>query len=262
MKGVIITVNYQNWELTKTFVTQMNQYVEQGCEIIVVDNSPEKEAKQRSEDDRYIYFASPMNLGYFGGAQYALARINAFEYDFVVICNNDVEIKNHDFLSTLYPYLSKYDVIAPQIRTPNGIQQNPHRSNPPSAFRKTFLHLYFLNYWFAKFLTWLITKKKVSLDLAKDPIGEQEIFSPHGAFVIFTKSYFSKGGGIDANYFLYGEEDSIAGQADKYNLKIGFVPALEVLHHESLTTGKGISRGKYKYQKQAYRYINKEYNLF
>ena len=88
---------------------------------------------------------------------------------------------------------------------------------------------------------------------------EQEIFSPHGAFVIFTKNYFNNDGYIDDGCFLYGEENSIEAIVQQNNLKIGFIPQLKVLHFESVTTGKGLSKIKYGFQKEANKYIKIKY---
>jgi len=88
------------------------------------------------------------------------------------------------------------------------------------------------------------------------------IYAPHGAFIIFSKSYFSKGGIIDDGYFLYGEENSTAAQAAKLNMKIGYVPEIKLIHKESMSTGKGLNKKKYAFQKQAFNYIKKKYTIF
>jgi GT2 family glycosyltransferase len=206
------------------------------------------------------YSKAHRNLGYFGAAKWQLAKLDFADKEFVIVSNSDVYILNEDFFYVLSQSLDMYDVIAPSIQTPEGIEQNPHRKSPYSLRRKMLFTLYFSNYVIASIIANVIAlKKSILRTTIIAEMSEQRICSPHGAFVIFTKNYFANNGYIDDGYFLYGEEDSISAIVEQNNLKIGFVPRLRVLHFESVTTGKGLSKTKYGFQKEARGYIKIKY---
>ena len=267
MKGLLVTVNFNNWKQTSDLINSLSEIGEQDLTIAIADNSPQatetRFINEFMETHKIFYLSLGNNPGYFGGAKLVIDNLGAENYDYIIICNNDIVIENTDFFQLLKGSLHKYDVIAPSIRTNDGILQNPHRKGPISVFRKVYSKVFFLNYYIAKLLVSFIRfKNKATAKMVYPEQIEEEIYSPHGAFVIFAKTYFEKGAIIDDGYFLYGEEDSIVGQAKKNSLKIGYLPQLKILHLESISTGKGFSKSKYSFQKKAYRYISKTYGLF
>jgi GT2 family glycosyltransferase len=264
-KGILLTVNYMNWAVTEKLVKSLICFGDINLEIIIVDNSPYEDKKNLKEliVSGVTYLKSPENLGYFGAARYAYDLLELMNFDYLIICNNDIIIESEDFFNILNKKIVEYDVIAPLIKTKDGIMQNPFQISKISLMRKIYYKIYFTSFLIAKISNWIISLKKKKQNYMKAVYQlERNIFSPHGAFIIFAKSYFEKGGEIDAGYFLYGEEVSIAGQAVKYGLSIGYIPQLKILHLESITTGKGLSRAKYTYQKQATKYINEKYGLY
>ena len=202
---------------------------------------------------------SGSNLGYFAGIKWAMERYPVKGLAYVMVCNNDIVLQSPDFFRVLEEKLQVWDVVAPSTKTNDGVEQNPHRQRKPSLFRKLYYRFYFASYIFAwmavKLIDW---KKKKGAGRKMEPT-ERAVFSPHGACIVLKDSYFNKGGIIDGNCFLYAEEDSIAALAAANRLKVGFVPELKVMHQESKATGKSISRKKYGFQKEAYRYIKKTY---
>ena len=93
----------------------------------------------------------------------------------------------------------------------------------------------------------------------KNDPNKREIYSPHGSFIILKKSYFSKGGKINDDVFLYSEEDSIAGECFENDFKVVFDPGLRVSHAESMTLGKKFTKFKWQHQKTAFYYVLKKY---
>ena len=263
-----ITVNFKNWDITKKLIKSLDKNSEVELTLFVVDNCAD------SSSDKFIneievknitlqIIKSKNNLGYFGAASYVLSNLNYLEFDFIIISNNDIEVIQNNFYSILFKYKT-YDIIAPSIRTLNGIEQNPHRINPISKIRKIYYSIYFSSYIVAYILNSLIKLKK-SLMSKIDNVDYSEpftIFSPHGAYLIFNKTYFIKGGFIDNGFFLYGEEDSIAAISFKHKFNIIFAPELKIIHHESITIGRRFSRIKFTYQKETFKYLKKKYPYY
>lgn len=199
------------------------------------------------------------NLGYFGGIQYGMSKYPVESLDYVMLCNNDILLPADDFFRVLKSKLQEWDIIAPSTRTLDNVEQNPHRLTKPSVWRKRYSRLFFSNYYVAWCCTQVIDlKKKMQASIHRIGV-DQAIFSPHGACIILNTVFFERGGSIDHPVFLYGEEDSIAAQADQLRLRVGFVPELKVMHLESRSVGKGFSRVKFEHQKTAYRYNRKMY---
>ena len=259
-RGRIYTVHYgQSISTTNEFIAKTKEYLGPNLDLVIINNSPE--FKIVTDDSKFIrIIESDNNLGYFGGIKKGIDEEPIVGMDYIIVCNNDTQILAPDFFTLLEKKIDDYDIIAPSIRTLENIEQNPHRETRIKLSKKCYYRLYFFNYYFAIVLSKLVgfKKRKVRRNLLPSQI-ERKIFSPHGAFLIFNRSYFDKGGVIDNGYFLYGEEDSIAAIAILKNMSIGFIPSLKILHQESITTGKKLSKKKYQFQKKAHKYIRHNY---
>jgi len=258
-RGRIYCVHYgANFEVTDNFITSLKPFLSENLELVIINNSIGLKI-DRLRYENVLIFNSLENSGYFGGIKNAMVLEPVDDCDYVMLCNNDILINTPHFFRILDEKLNTWDVIAPSTKTVNGVEQNPHRSKKPSKLRKFYYRIYFSGYIFA----WIFEKfydfrKSITSNIDSN-LEECEIFSPHGACIILNSTYFKKGGFIDDEYFLYGEEDSIAAIADRLKLKVGFVPDLKLLHMESASTGKSISNKKYLYKKSAYKYIKSTY---
>jgi GT2 family glycosyltransferase len=260
-KGRIYAVHYgENVDITKGFVDSLNPFLDEQLDLVLINNS-KKTALDNLKGKFITVLDTGDNLGYFGGVRYGLDHCPIDDRNYVIVWNNDIRILNLDFFEILDAKLDVWDIIAPSIITLDGIEQNPHRKHKPSRLRKIYYEWYCAYY----FLAWIFNvasrnwKKITKRDLKKPK--ESVVFSPHGACIVLKSTYFEKGGIIDHGYFLYGEEDSIAAMAERFELKVGFVPSLQVQHLESVSTGKGFSHKKYEYEKAAHGYIRKTYKF-
>lgn len=260
MRGRIYAVHYgEDTEVTRQFVNSVQRFLGTDLTMVLINNGP-KELFAHWLYPYVTFLDSESNLGYFGGIHYGMSRYPVENLDFVMICNNDILLPADDFFLVLKRKLQTWDVIAPSTRTMDNVEQNPHRTNKPSVWRKLYSRLFFLNYYVAWCCNQAYELKKNRQAKTKQNAVEKAIFSPHGACMILSTVFFKLGGNIDHPVFLYGEEDSIAAQADRLGLRVGFVPELEVLHLESRSLGKGFSRVKFEHQKAAYRYIQNIYS--
>ena len=106
-------------------------------------------------------------------------------------------------------------------------------------------------------LKWL----KKSAAIFTRPVASKikKIYAPHGSFVIFSNQYFKRGGWIDSNYEMYGEEVTTAEIAKKNKIPIFFVPELEVIHVVHSSTKSHSWKREFNYAKTAYLYYKNTY---
>jgi GT2 family glycosyltransferase len=275
-KGLFITVNYGNAEMTIDLLKNLFHLSGiESFEIAVVDNSPMDEDFQKLQEFKkslnqpsLMIFKPEMNLGYFGGANFILKNENYLnkEFQYVIISNNDIEIRDQNFFRKLMALNEDVAVIAPDIiSTLTGRHHNPHFLNPINRWQKFQYKLLFSGFLIGWILHQLRTlaKSLKNNNQVETEIHKQEIFSAYGAFMIFDKKYFQSGGFIDYGYFLYGEETSVSAQCRDLKLKILYCPELIVFHKEHTTTqSHGFKRKIYKLQRNAYMYIKKHYTDF
>ena len=273
-KSLLVIVNYKVAVDTLAYLDSLKILAHfDMLNVIIVDNA--SNANVISILNNYIRTNELQNVsllllsenkGYFKAFQYALASINIDQYEFIIISNNDMIIKDKDFFVKLRSNPSKSEVIAPRIislLTNNN--QNPHREREVSCVQKVMYKLFFMNYSLAKILIVLRKWQKHALesDRARDVDIERRIFSAHGSFMIFHKRYFDKGGYIDADYFLFGEEDSVAAICRMKKFSITYLPKLIVHHNEHRSTNSDqVTKEIYCHQKDSYLYIKNRYKGF
>lgn len=275
-KGLFIIVNYGFADLTIQLLK--NLYELQGVEnfrIAVADNSEDireieklNNYKNTLEQPSLLLYKSTRNLGYFGAVDFVLKKLEtkAEAYKYVIVSNNDVEIRDSDFFKKLMALNEDAAVIAPDIISVlTGKHHNPHFLKPLNSWQKFQYRLLFSGYAMGWLLyhTRMLFKSFKKKENNKMEIKKQEIFSAYGAFIIFKEKYFKSGGKIDHGYFLYGEETSVSAQCSAMNLKILCCPKLVVFHNEhTATQSRGFKRKIYKMQKNAYKYIKSNYPGF
>lgn len=262
MKGRIFAVHYgEDRAMTMALLRSMERFLGADLDLVLVNNGPV--GLFRDCLFPYVSFLeSGGNLGYFGAVALGLVRFPVQGLDFVMVCNNDIELLSDDFFSKLDVKLRDWDVVAPSTKTLEGVEQNPHRSVRPSWARKLYARLFFSNYLVAKLLTWAVDSKNKILSTVS--ITEERIvFSPHGACMVLKSTFFERGGSLEHPVLLYGEEDMVAAQAFHLGLRVGFVPELKVRHLECSSVGKGFSLEKFRHMREAYRYVRERFpNLF
>lgn len=272
-KILFITVNYCQADLTLQLLNNLFDMAGlQNVIIAVADNSPGEddfqklqEYKSNSGHDSLHLYKSPGNIGYFGAADFVMKQIGFTDevYQYLIISNNDIEIRDKDFFVKLLAMQNNAAVIAPDIvSTSTGKHQNPYRMNALSKSQQWQYRLLFSGYM----VGWLLYHSRVLIQSFNDTglssvkPERSAIYSAHGAFMIFTRKFFQHGGIIDHGYFLYGEEESTSAQCRQLKLEILLCPELVVFHNEHATTNyHGFIRKIYKMQQNAYRYIKKHY---
>ena len=275
IKTLLIPVIYNSYEkcidLLKS-ITNLNNL--ESLRIILVDNS---EKESNFEFEKFIqtlnlnieYVKTPFNLGYFGGAQYALGYYQELHPlpDYIIVCNVDIMFKQKDFFVNLYKESleSNVGIIAPSIISIRwGTDSNPQLLKKISSKKIQFLKLIssncvFINlYQISSYVKKIVGKK----DKKKLCLNQTQIYAPHGSIIIFRKIYFSRGGDLKHISFLFGEEIFLAEMAIKLNLKIIYLSSLKIFDFEHVSTGILYSKKICKYLNQSIKDIIKHYYQF
>lgn len=279
-----ICINYQNDEETSTFVRGLlRQEGDLAQTVMVVDNTMPPRAdgllRRMSEEDERICILYPeRNLGYFGGAAWAL-RTYASQSglpEWTIVCNTDMHLGQRDFLSNLSKLhsVSTHAVVAPAIFSELSRRDlNPHMKTRPSRLRMRSYKLLFRYYPIASsyhalaFAKAFLLRKYRSLcsivaaritSGAEDDLKTlqpQEIYAPHGSFIAFSRRYFESGGNLDHGAFLSGEELFVAETARRLGLRVVYDPRLMVIHCEHATFARYTSRQLLTFLREATDYI-------
>jgi GT2 family glycosyltransferase len=280
VKALIITVNYRGAADTLRLLESLRRLKGfSGIDVTVVDNfsadgssSAIRAAMSTLENVRLL--ESTINRGYFGGAKWALREYTCGGNsvpDWVVVCNNDIVIEDQDFLAKLFAHdPAAVGALAPEIRSERTkLDQNPFLKKRPDKKKLLTLRIWFSSYYLMLFKELLsapvrLGKEKLSNFMAspqKTPQGQelQSIYSPHGAFVIFSRKYFELGGEIDDGLVLYAEEFSVGEICRRLGLPVLHDKKLQVQHREHSSTRSQLTQPTYRRKREALHYVIAKY---
>ena len=270
---LVITVNYKNTIITENFIHSLeNLDASDKVELIVVDSESTPKTKENLQSllngsalkTRLIDSVS--NTFYWGGVALALKTLDlnyANGPSWIIACNNDILFSQREFISKLKELDStKYHVIAPSIlSTKTGENLNPYMAKPINIIGKLYYSIFYLNPSTARLIynTRKMSKKLFYSVFKKSIPKPGKIYAPQGSFIIFSNNYFLRGGYIDNNFKIFGEEISTAEIALNNNLEIHFLPELAVSHVEHSSMGTNYWSYWFYFSKEAYKYLKKTY---
>ena len=226
---LIITVNYKDTTVTEKFIRSLqNLNFSNDVDLVIVDSESTLQTKEQLEflvkntpfKTQLIF--SEKNTYYWGGVALALKtlQLNYNEHPhWIIACNNDIIFPQKDLikkLSKLDP--DKYPVIGPSIySSATGKNLNPFMDHPIRRLEKIYLSCFYLNHITARLMQISLKWSKKLVATLKRPLPSKikKIYAPHGSFMIFSNQYFNRGGWIDSNYEMYGEEVTTAEIAKK-----------------------------------------------
>ncbi len=252
---VFIVLHYLTFEDTRECVSSIIEHIEyDNYKILIIDNASPNNSRQllekqykENEKVKTIFltenlgFAQGNNIGY----QYAIENMRA---DFVIAINNDIIIKEKDFIKIVVETYAAdfYHVLGPDIIDLNGLHQNPHRKDlfdmkrVKSIIRnrtiinaylklKKFLHLEnrinFVEKWDSKrglaeqsTIDWRVKQRNIVLQ------GSCYVFSPQ--FVAENTLAFCP------DTFMGLEEEILAFQCKVKNYETLYLPDIQVIHKE------------------------------
>ncbi|NQU33063.1 MAG: glycosyltransferase family 2 protein [Bacteroidetes bacterium] len=218
----IITVNYNQAEVTCALIESLNKITYPNFEVIVVDNNSVEDdpsiIKQRYPN--IIYIENPINYGFAAGNNFGLMRARG---DYVLLLNNDIEVPSN-FMEPLIEKLErnpKIGAVSPKIKfyyQPDTIQyagftpiNNITMRNASIGFRE---------------------KDKGQYDVDK------ETAYTHGAAMMVPINVVKDVGLMSYIFFLYYEEADWCARIANAGYSMHYVHNSYVLHKESISTGK------------------------
>lgn len=280
-----ICVNYQNDEETIAFIRSvLRQEGDLAQTVIVVDNTVpprvDSPLRRASESDERICVLYPdRNLGYFRGAAWGLRKYTdqfGGLPEWVIVSNPDIELIQPDFLSNLSKFHSSttHAVIAPAIYSRLSRRDlNPHMKARPSRRRMRFYKALFrfyplsICYHVLAFVKSSVQREygrlrstansivKPTANRRRQAAQPEQIYAPHGSFVVLNRRYFEGGGNLDHGTFLCGEELFIAETARRLGLPVVYDPRLGVAHNERTPLRRGMSRQLLAFVREAASYV-------
>lgn len=252
-----ITVNFNNSTVTKNYIDNVSSFE---SIVIVVDNNSSIQDFSDLKDycvdkNNVILLRQKENFGYFKGLNKGLEYLKkaGMGRGFVIIGNNDLVFPDN-FKTILKQKNFSKDTLAivPDIYTLDGVHQNPHVVSRVSTARRIFYDIFYSNYYLGTFIRSFYLKFKTVNNIEKDE-EEKNIYMGIGAIYILTPNFFSHFDYLDDRVFLWGEEALFGNQIAGVNGKILYLPNLEVVHLESMSTSKIPNRIKYDQMKRSYR---------
>ncbi|MAS56094.1 MAG: glycosyltransferase [Nocardioides sp.] len=258
---LLVAVNYRSAPDVERLIESLRRGTSPEWRLVVVDNS-ESEAQSMllaricGGDERASVIVAPANLGYFGGARYALSVPSSLTAAWTVVTNVDVRMSS-SFVEALIA-LPDEGVIAPVIMSAvSGHDQNPHLRSRPGRWRARVWQLQMATTWSARLSIALWhAAKRARHRMRRDPgrdrgPGPFQIYAPHGSCVAFSRSYFQRGGTLDHEAFLFAEEITVGERCRLLGVRVMHEPSVMVFHEEHRSTGWWRSRRMIEWQRES-----------
>lgn len=245
-------------------VSNLELPINWALEVVVCDNSDDFQMIQDVDVQLSVYNPGE-NKFYFGGCWFALQKWqqeNGSLPEWVIVANHDLVLEDRFFVKMLSAHVDQdVGVVAPDVKLPNGIDQNPQILNRPSlfsmylrtiAFKHPFIYsMMNLRYTLKMKLKLLrITKQACSPCEPNPPHSDQiEIYCPNGSIFLFRKTFFDRGGSLASKALMYHEEFLVAERCRRMGLRILMDQNLHVVHNESTVIQLISSRIQYQWMK-------------
>lgn len=218
----IITVNYNQSEVTCKLLESLNRVTYPNLEVIVVDNHSQEDdptiIKQRFPN--IVFIANPINYGFAAGNNMGIMAANG---EFVMFLNNDTEVRP-DFMEPLIEKFRKnprIGAVSPKIRffhTPTTIQYAGYTEMHP------------------------VTIRNFAYGYREEDMGQHDedrlTACAHGAAMMVPMAVVYEIGMMSYIFFLYYEEGDYCARIRRAGYEIHYVHNSLIYHKESISTGK------------------------
>ncbi|MBO5317371.1 MAG: glycosyltransferase family 2 protein [Oscillospiraceae bacterium] len=266
----LILVDYNSLDSTIAYIERYQKAIQKSASshILIVETGDAKDAVERLtqtygapetiqlkgitqplycfqwEDYQIVYCPAGENLGYAKGNNLGTAIARELWADpYYIISNNDLEFREPmdlQIADDLFAQNPKIAVIGPQVITPAGKQQSPHKWI--SAYRRliVFIWLCALDR-FLKPQQYQKLRAKYCEDLCFDaPTGPCAWVS--GCFFLLRADAFHAADMFDPHTFLYAEEPILSRRLEAAGYQVWFCRELAVTHVHGQTTKNAFSR--------------------
>ena len=219
----IITINYNQAEITRQFLESARHLIYPNYEIIVVDNASIQPISEFIEVAQYPYLRvvrSEINLGFTGGNNLGMEHADG---DYFFIVNNDTELSPLLLSELLKPFVAHpaIGVVCPKIR----FFDAPH-------------HVQYAGYTPMNLFTGTATP--IGLNQADDGRFDQPQPTnfAHGCAMLVSREVVNQVGRFAERFFLYYEELDWSQRIRDAGFTIYYQPTATILHKESASVGQ------------------------
>lgn len=265
MKVCFIILHYKDRMITKQCVDSIATMDDQeNIQMIVVDNDTELPERERSflkeqlKTYRNLHVLTMQEKSGFSRANntgYLYAR-DRFKPDYMVICNNDIEFVQKDFLKRLSECHKKHPffVLGPDVvDSASGAHQNPMDTRLRT--KKEADYTIRMNRWGLKFYSvlypfFLWNQKRLEEQRQRrnedDSVQTfQEKIVPCGACLIFSRDFCERERkAFEPETEFYYEEYLLAYRCEQKGYQIIYDPDLKVMHHSGRATNESFKSRK------------------
>ncbi|GAB3992342.1 glycosyltransferase family 2 protein [Spirosoma daeguense] len=219
----IITINYNQAEITRQFLESTKQLSYPSYEIIIVDNASTEALSTRIDLSQYEHvrlLRSETNLGFTGGNNLGMSEARG-EYFFIV--NNDTEVPPTLLDELLKPFADneQIGVTCPKIKF----------FDSPEV-------LQFAGYNAMNMLTGTATAIGYNQHDEGQYDQPHQTYFAHGCAMMIRRSVVEKVGRFAERFFLYYEELDWSQRIRNAGYLIYYQPTASILHKESASVGQ------------------------
>lgn len=259
MKLSIIIVNYNTYNLTKqTIDSIIGEHHDFNYEIILVDNASSDGSINKLQDEfRNIVITQKlriiMNKDNLGFAKANNIGIKFASGKYILLLNSDTVLKENCLEKCIGKIEKDRNIgaLGCKVILANGeLDHACKRGFPsPKASLYYFLKLYKRNE--------LKYGQYNALHLGEDDIGEVDCLT--GAFMLMPKLIFDKVGGLDEDFFMYGEDIDLCYKIKELGYKILYYPEAQIIHYKGGSSKKKRSKVIYDFHQAMWIFYKKHY---
>ena len=230
----IIIVNYNVKEFLQNLLHSISKSSNQiKREIIVVDNASNDGSVEFIKDNFHEVnlIVNKFNLGFSKANNIGMKQAKG---KYILLINPDTLVSEDTFEKMIgfFETHSLVGLAGCKILNPDGTLQLACRRSFPgpwTSFCKVtgLSNLFPKSRLFAKYnLTYL------------DPEQTYEVDAISGSFMMFRKEVYERIGGLDENFFMYGEDLDFCYRVQKSGFKVFYVHSTQIIHYKGESTKK------------------------
>ena len=228
----VIIVNYNVKEFLQNLIHSIYKAAQKiTFEIIVVDNASDDGSVEfiRDKFPEVKLFANDKNLGFSKANNIGL---KVAEGKYILLINPDTLVSEDTLEKMIRFFQDNPDagLAGCKILNPDGSLQLACRRSFPGPWT-SFCKVTGLSSIFPK--SKLFARYNLTF-LNEDQTYEVDAIS--GSFMMFTKEIYNKVGGLDEQFFMYGEDLDFCYRVQKAGFKVVYVHSAQIIHYKGEST--------------------------
>lgn len=281
----VIILNWNNAALTIECVNSWLKHKDGSFDIYIIDNGSDKEEQsilisyvdsikgnvvfediignqdlkiKKNNEVSVTLVLLMQNYGYAKGNNFGLKISIQQEYEYSIICNNDVVLPDDFYLDSLINCFNSDEnivLVGPKIINIDGKIQEPFYAKPNILYPTLYQLFYPIAYPVYK-LYKLINYQRFS--------GLRYVYSVSGCFMVLKNSSLLALELLDENTFLYAEELILGEKIFNKGWKACYYPYTWIIHAHAISTQKYFSKewNRARMELDSVLYYFKEYRRY